>query len=96
MRTIERTGMSATIAVAKLTQVNRMVFDATASFRGSRTSQRNTKIFLQARSMAAEGRTNEAFTHMALAVVPAGSVPACCGLRSAQYGCSTHGYPRVK
>ena len=91
---ITRPEMNATIAVAKLTRVNRMVFDATAAFRGSRTSYRNTQIFLQARSLAAAGETKKAFALMAQTVVPAGSVSSCCMLRSAQYGCSSHGYPR--
>jgi hypothetical protein len=93
MREITRPQMSSTVALTKIRQVTDLI--SAANPRNSKVAYRNGQIIAQARYLARVGRTAEAFSWLARATVPAGSVPACCGLRSAQYGCSTHGYPRV-
>ena len=88
-----RSQMAPFIAVAKLEAVGRMMRKAEI---GTEQAALNACLLGEALHMARQGRSQDAFRHLSRAKVPAGSTPACCGLRSAMYGCATHGYPRTK
>lgn len=89
---IARPDMAPFIAAAKLQSVARLI--RTALPRGEQAAV-NECLISEAICLARKGESVKAFRHLALAKVPANSIAACCGLRSAQYGCATHGYPRV-
>lgn len=90
---ITRPGMAPFIAVAKLQEVARKIRKAEP--KGTEQAAVNECLISEAIAYARRGESRKAFRHLALAKVPAASIPACCGLRSTQYGCADHGYPRV-
>jgi hypothetical protein len=89
---ITRREMSTGIAVAKVQQVAALI--RRAHCQGSHQAAVNERQISDALYFARSGRSTRAFRTLAAAKVPAGSIPACCGLRSAQYGFASHGYPR--
>jgi len=89
---ITRPEMAPFIAVAKLQAVARKIRGL--QMKGEQAAL-NECLISEAINMARRGDTTKAFRHLSLAKVAANSIPACCGLRSAQYGCATHGYPRT-
>ena len=91
MPTITRTNMSPFIAVSKVNDVARLIRMA---LRSGEQAAVNERLISEARHMARQGRSIDAFRHLSHAAVPAGTVKACCMLRSRAYGCSSHGYPR--
>lgn len=90
---LERSEMAPFIAVAKLQSVARKI--RAAEPRGEQAAI-NECLISEAIGLARRGQSTKAFRHLALAKVPANSIAACCMIRSAQYGCASHGYPRVK
>lgn len=89
---IERPEMASFITKAKLQAVARLVRFTQDD---KNLAAANEYIISGAMELARAGRSTDAFRQMAKTRVPAGRVANCCGLRSAQYGCATHGYPRT-
>lgn len=92
MRQITHPEMSSRIALSKIYAVAAKIRDAQP--KNTEQGARNETYITEAIWLARRGDTSKAFSHLALAKVPVGSVAACCSLRSAQYGCASHGYPR--
>ena len=85
--------MSPLIAIAKIQEVAKQI--RTTQPKNTHQGALNETLISEAIWFARKGDSVKAFRHLAKAKVPMNTISSCCGLRSAMYGCASHGYPRT-